>query len=355
MKKWTTQLRHGGRIRIRGVEQVKNMILGKQRAPRNRTLTCSSDESGKFRENLLSLSKPVEVSDIENTIINQDFFEAVRYLPRAFVNLLILDPPYNLSKDYNGHLFKEKEDGEYKQWFESVLNLLKPTLKSNATVYVCSEWRTSMLIAPALEQIFRVRNRITWEREKGRGAKANWKNNTEDIWFCTVSEDFHFDVDAVKLKRRVIAPYRHSDGRPRDWEEGADGSFRLTHPSNSWTDITIPFWSMPENTDHPTQKPEKLIAKLILASSRENDLVFDPFVGSGTTAVVCKKLSRQFLGIEQNTQFCCWARKRLSKAETDKSIQGYANGVFWERNSLNDQKAEKPVIGCFEENLDLFK
>ena len=331
------------------------MLSVKHRAPRKRTLTCSPHESGKFSQSLLHLSEPAEISQIENSIINQDFFKAIPFLPRGFIDLLILDPPYNLSKDFNGHLFEEKEEDDYRKWFSDVINLLKPVLKSTATIYVCSDWKTSVLIAPILEKKFCVRNRITWERDKGRGAKMNWKNNTEDVWFCTMSEDFFFDVDSVKMKRKVIAPYRHSNGSPKDWDESADGNFRLTHPSNIWTDITIPFWSMPENTDHPTQKPEKLIAKLILASSHENSFVLDPFLGSGTTAVVCKKLSRRFLGVEQNTEYCCWAQKRLAKAETDKTIQGYVDGVFWELNSLNEQKSEKSVVQLFDDTLNLFK
>jgi site-specific DNA-methyltransferase (adenine-specific) len=331
------------------------MLSVKHRAPRNRTLTCSPHETGKFSERLLHLSEPAEISQVENAIINQDFFTAIPFLPRGFIDLLILDPPYNLSKNFNGHLFEEKEEDDYRKWFSDVINLLKPVLKSTATIYVCADWKTSVLIAPILEKNFCVRNRITWERDKGRGAKMNWKNNTEDIWFCTMSEDFFFDVDSVKLKRKVIAPYRHSNGSPKDWDEGADGNFRLTHPSNIWTDITIPFWSMPENTDHPTQKPEKLIAKLILASSRENSFVLDPFLGSGTTAVVCKKLNRRFLGVEQNTEYCCWSQKRLAKAETDKTIQGYVDGVFWERNSLNEQKSEKSVVPLFDDTPNLFK
>ncbi|HDP35782.1 MAG TPA: site-specific DNA-methyltransferase, partial [Candidatus Hydrogenedentes bacterium] len=114
-------------------------------------------------------------------------------------------------------------------------------------------------------------------------------------------------------------------------------NYRLTHPSNLWTDITIPFWSMPENTDHPTQKPEKLIAKLVLASSNESDFIFDPFLGSGTTAVVAQKLNRRFCGVEINQEYCCWAIKRLRLAALDAAIQGYEDGIFWERNSLNDQ------------------
>ena len=214
-------------------------------------------------------------------------------------------------------------------------------LKPYATIYVCSDWRTSNLVLPVLDSHFRVRNRITWEREKGRGAKSNWKNNTEDIWFCTKGTDYYFDIDAVKVKRRVVAPYRTADGRPKDWHPSENGNYRLTHPSNIWGDITVPFWSMPENTDHPAQKPEKLIARLVLASSKPGDFVLDPFVGSGTTAVVAKKLSRRFTGIEMNLEYCCWAQKRLAMADEDRRIQGYADGVFWDRNSLKDQK-KKP-------------
>lgn len=294
-----------------------------------------------FASRLIRIDSPRPVSDLTNRIVNQDFFDAVRHLPRHFVDLLVLDPPYNLSKDYNGQPFREKDSAEYETWFSRVLELIKPTLTQNASIYVCSDWKTSVVIAPVLEQFFRVQNRITWEREKGRGAKTNWKNNTEDIWFCTQSDKYTFNVDAVKLKRRVIAPYRDSTGQPKDWQEDADGNYRLTHPSNIWTDLTVPFWSMPENTDHPTQKPEKLIAKLVLASSKQNDLVLDPFLGSGTTAVVAKKLGRRYLGIEQDTDYCCWAEKRLALADNDASVQGYSEGVFWERNTLSDQKPKK--------------
>ncbi|MBR4482495.1 MAG: site-specific DNA-methyltransferase, partial [Paludibacteraceae bacterium] len=101
---------------------------------------------------------------------------------------------------------------------------------------------------------------------------------------------------------------------------------------------SIPFWSMPENTDHPTQKPEKLYAKLILASSKPGDVIFDPFMGSGTAAVTAKKLGRHYLGVELNEEYCLWAAKRLQMAESDSAIQGYSDGVFWERNTLAQQK-----------------
>lgn len=309
----------------------------KLRAPLNRTLSCSKQEILQLSRDIFSLSSKITIHDIENRIICQDIFEAVPLMPVGFADMIVMDPPYNLSKNYNGHLFKEKERIEYKEWFYSILRLIKPLLKPAGTLYVCSDWKTSLLIAPLLEAEFHLQNRITWEREKGRGAKSNWKNNTEDIWFCTVSDKYTFNVDAVKIKKKVLAPYRTGDGAPKDWEEGINGNFRLTHPSNIWTDITIPFWSMPENTDHPTQKPEKLIAKLILASTNACDIVFDPFMGSGTTAVVAKKLKRKFIGVEINREYCCLALKRLKIAEHEPCIQGYADGVFWERNTFSEQ------------------
>ena len=206
-------------------------------------------------------------------------------------------------------------------------------MKPSATLYVCSDWKTSTLVLPILEERFFVQNRITWEREKGRGAKRNWKNNSEDIWFCTNTEDYYFDVDSVKLKRKVLTPYR-VNGEPKDWKKESEGNYRLTHPSNIWTDLSVPFWSMPENTSHPTQKPEKLIAKLVLASCKEGDFVFDPFLGSGTSAVVAEKLGRRWCGIDINTEYLCWAKKRIRAARMDSTIQGYSEQVFWERNSL---------------------
>ncbi len=305
----------------------------KQKTSRNQTLSCNQAEMDRLATDIVYLKSPVDINAIRGKVISGDTFDVIKNLPKHFVDLLILDPPYNLSKNYNGLSFREKGKDQYQQWFHQLLADLIPTLKIKATIYICADWKTSILIAPILENYFHVRSRITWEREKGRGSKSNWKNNTEDIWFCTVSNDYHFDTDSVKLKRKVIAPYK-ANGKPKDWQKEKNGNYRLTYPSNIWTDITIPFWSMPENTTHPTQKPEKLIAKLILASSAPSNFIFDPFLGSGTTAVVAKKLDRTFCGIELNQEYCCFALKRLEMTANDPTIQGYTNNIFWERNSL---------------------
>lgn len=313
----------------------------KSRAPRNRTLCLSASEQQALLKQIIHLDQKTELEEIINRTICQDLFEVIPHLPNNFVDLMIVDPPYNLQKNFNGKKFNHLDDDDYTAWVDTWISELKGVLKQDASLYFCADWATSVAMYPVLKKHFKIRNRITWEREKGRGAKSNWKNSCEDIWFCTVSDDYYFNVEAVKLKRRVIAPYRTEEGKPKDWEDKGSEKFRLTHPSNIWTDITIPFWSMPENTDHPTQKPEKLIAKLILASSKSNDMVFDPFLGSGTTSVVAKKLGRQFLGIEFQPEYCCLAEKRLDLADFNPDIQGYSDGVFWERNTLSEQQNKK--------------
>lgn len=313
------------------------------KADRNKTIDISVEEGKEYLKKCMVLEKKVKLSEILDKTILGNTLEILSLLPENSVDLLIVDPPYNLDKDFHGNKFKRTSGKIYEEYTESWIKLVKPLLKKNATIYVCCDWLSSSQIFMVLKEYFHVQNRITWQREKGRGALTNWKNGMEDIWFATNSNKYTFNVEAVKVRRSVIAPYKE-DGKPKDWEETKEGRFRNTYPSNFWDDISIPYWSMPENTAHPTQKPEKLLAKLILASSNEGDVVLDPFLGSGSTSVTAKKLGRHYIGIEQNEQYCVWAEKRLHMAETDKTIQGYADGVFWERNTGSLQKKYKKQV-----------
>lgn len=302
-------------------------------AAHNRTLRLTDEERSHYRTQLLRLGGPAALPDLLNQTICQDLFEVIGWLPQQFVDLLFLDPPYNLSKQFRQQQTKRQPLEDYIAWLDQWLSALVPTLKPTASIYLCGDWQSSIALYTVASRYFKVRNRITWEREKGRGARLNWKNCAEDIWFCTISHQYYFNAEAVQLKRQVRAPYTDASGQPKDWTETHQGKFRLTAASNLWTDLTIPFWSMPENTEHPTQKPEKLLAKLILASSSPQAVVLDPFLGSGTTSVVAKKLDRQFVGIELDEYYACLAQKRLARAEHDRTIQGYRDRVFWERNS----------------------
>ncbi len=321
----------------------------KARAPRNRTLTLTESEYARLCPKLLRPQSSYSTDELTDKILNADLFEVLDALPDCFVDLLIIDPPYNLSKDFHGLHFARQNDETYlkylESWFPRLLRLLKPS----ASVYLCGDWKCSSAEYRIMQKYLKVRNRIIWQREKGRGSLSNWKNNCEDVWFGTISNKYFFDVESVKVRRKVIAPYRQN-GRPKDWQECGSGNFRTTYPSNFWDDISVPYWSMPENTDHPTQKPEKLLAKLILASSRPGDMVFDPFLGSGTTAVAAQKLGRKFFGIEINEKYCCWGLARLEKAKEDPSIQGYSDGVFWERNTQKEQAALRRKNSSSTEN-----
>lgn len=312
----------------------------KVRAGRNRTLTVSEEEIPALEKCILG-ADDIKGRMADDVVINADLMDCIDGIPNEYFDLIIIDPPYNLDKNFHGKKFAKMQPEAYedylRSWFYKVCDKLVP----NGTLYMCGDWKCSSSMQRVIEERLTIVNRITWQREKGRGAKTNWKNAMEDIWFAVKNpKDYYFDVESVKMKRKVIAPYR-VDGNPKDWEATEAGNFRITYPSNFWDDISIPFWSMPENTDHPTQKPEKLYAKLVLASSKPGDRVFDPFLGSGTAAVVAQKLGRKYCGVEVNREYCRWAVKRLRNALEDSTIQGYADGVFWERNSLNDQKAGK--------------
>ena len=310
------------------------------KAERNKTIDMTVEEGREYLERCVAVDEKKTAEEILDKTVLGNTFEVLPFMPEKFVDLLIADPPYNLDKDFGGNKFNRTSDEAYIEYTENWVKLVKPLLKKNASIYVCCDWKCSSAIETVLKKYFHVQNRITWQREKGRGALSNWKNGMEDIWFATNSREYTFNVEDVKIRRKVVAPYKEN-GKPKDWEETESGNFRNTYPSNFWDDISIPYWSMPENTAHPTQKPEKLLAKLILASSNPGDIVFDPFLGSGSTSVTAKKLGRHYCGIEQNEQFCVWAEKRLEMAEEDGSIQGYADGVFWERNTASLQRKFK--------------
>ncbi|MDR3237229.1 MAG: site-specific DNA-methyltransferase, partial [Spirochaetia bacterium] len=206
--------------------------MEKTRAPRNRTLTISGNEYDQYKSRLLFLrEKELSIPDILNKTVCCDLFCILDALPREFVDLLVIDPPYNLDKNFDGFKFSKTNNDAYleylRSWFPKIMNTLKP----NGSVYICGDWKSTFCLYQIMAEYTVIRNRIVWQREKGRGAKQNWKNASEDIWYGTKSDDYYFDVEAVKQKRKVIAPYK-KNGQPKDWEETEAGNFRLTYPGN---------------------------------------------------------------------------------------------------------------------------
>ena len=306
--------------------------MAKEKAPRNKTIDTAPDDGAAYLARCVTVDAPVSLEDVLDKTICGDALQVLPLLPRGCADLIVADPPYNLNKRFDSGTFSRTSTEQYAAYTAQWLDAAAPLLREGGSIYVCCDWQSSAVIQQALEKHFTVRSRITWQREKGRGAAKNWKNAMEDIWFATKGENWTFHLDAVRLRRRVRAPYRDG-GEPKDWTQTDEGKFRDTCPSNLWDDLTVPFWSMPENTAHPTQKPEKLAARILLASSDPGGVVLDPFLGSGTTSVAACKLGRHYIGIERSAQYCIWAEQRLERAHTDPRIQGYEDGVFWERNA----------------------
>jgi site-specific DNA-methyltransferase (adenine-specific) len=280
----------------------------KQKSSRNKTITVNKEDHFP----ILKLKKD---DDYKNKIFFGNCITEMKKLPDGIVDLIVTDPPYTMYKDFGEGSVSIKEK-EFTNWCEEWIDECFRVLKDDGSIYICINWEASSIIENILKKQFLIRNRITWKRDKGRGAKHNWKNNMEDIWYATKSDIYTFNLESVKIEKQVIAPYVDKEGKPKDWKIVDGKKVRMTHPSNIWTDLVVPFWSMAENTEHPTQKPEKLIERIILGSSNRDELVFDPFMGSGTTAVVAKKLKRNYLGFEIEKRFYYLANKRLLKLTT---------------------------------------
>ena len=303
--------------------------MPKERASMNRTITLTEEERYTYED---YISNKFELN--ENSVICGDFFNINSQIPDKYVDLILLDPPYNITKKYGENTFKAMSDDEYFDYILKVFKHCLRVLKDDGTMYVCGDWKTSYIQRKALESLENeclcdVINRITWSRDKGRGSEKNWKNNIEDIYMVVKDKNnYIFNIDAVKMKKTVLAPYKDKNGNNKDWNDDGNGAYRMTCPSNIWFDITVPFWSMAENTDHPTQKSEKLYAKLILASSNKDDVVYEPFAGVFTGCVTAQKLGRNWLGIEYEKEYCLLGQKRLCLAEINNTIQGYEDGIF---------------------------
>ena len=171
------QVNAGYRL-MAGKERV---MLQEDRAPRNRTIVLTAEEREKYRVQLRRVHSPVALTSVMDATICQDIFEVLDFLPSRSFDLIFADPPYNLTKTFHGSAFEQRGLEQYESWLDSWISKLPRLLKEDGSIYVCGDWRSSTCIHRVLLRHFRVRNRITWEREKGRGAKSNWKNNSEDI------------------------------------------------------------------------------------------------------------------------------------------------------------------------------
>jgi site-specific DNA-methyltransferase (adenine-specific) len=234
----------------------------------------------------------------ELNLIFGDALVELKKLPNFSVDLIVADPPYNLGKDY-GKTKDNLEKKEYlefsKEWLSECNRLLKP----NGTIYIFMGIRFISYIYQILEDDLGLdfQNWIVWHYTQGLGKKKGFSSRHDDILVFSKGNSPKFNLDDIRIPQKF---YRKIN------------NMRGANPGNVW-EFSHVHYCNENRQDHPTQKPEGLIERIVLASSDENDLVLDPFSGSGTTLRVCQQLNRNGIGIEIHQEYVDLTHDRLSK------------------------------------------
>lgn len=227
-----------------------------------------------------------------------DALEMLKDVESQSVDLIIADPPYNLGKDYgNNHDIRGFE--EYLSFSKAWLKESRRILSNHGTIYVFMGFRFISYLYDILDRDLGMffNSWITWHYTQGMGRTKGFSPRHDDILMFTKTNEFCFNLDSVRIPQKYY--------RQRNNMMGAN-------PGDVWQFSHV-HYSNPEREEHPTQKPEALISRMVLASSNEGNLVLDPFCGCGTTARVCQVLNRRCLGIELNPEFVVQTQKRLQK------------------------------------------
>ena len=245
--------------------------------------------------------------DFLNKIICGDSLEVMKDIPDESINLIFADPPFNIGKEYDG---MEDKRSDYYEWSEQWINLCFDKLQKTGSIYV-------MLIPKHLEKFYPILgsrgvfvNEIHWRNVSAVHSKRGFWNSYQPILFYGKTKDYYFDT---------YAETKHDMERWVEWDSGPKGQLH-----DYWTDIPFVFSGSIHHKEailelgtnrkmHPCQMPEKLATRIIRFSSSKNDIVLDPFVGSGVTAVVAKKLGRRYIGIDTSMKYCKMTNQRLTQ------------------------------------------
>lgn len=241
--------------------------------------------------------------------------------------MIIADPPYNLGKDYgNNHDLKGFD--EYLDFTNKWLSEAKRVLKDDGTIYVFMGVRFISYLYNILEkeQDLYFNSWICWHYTQGLGKTKGFSPRHDDILMFTKSKKFNFYLDNIRIPQK----YYRSKNNMRGANSGDVWLFSHVHYCNE------------NRQKHPTQKPEGLIERMVLASTSEGDYVVDPFSGSGTTLRVCQQLNRRCLGIELNPEYVENTKKRLSQKFTGfDSVDERMSRI---PNDLNDPKIREEYL-----------
>jgi site-specific DNA-methyltransferase (adenine-specific) len=235
------------------------------------------------------------MNDIE--IITGDALIELGNIKSGSVDLIVADPPYNIGKNYgNNHDIQGFE--EYllfsRNWLAQAHRVLKPT----GTLYVFMGFRFISYLYDIIDREFQMyfNSWIVWHYTQGMGKTKGFSPRHDDILMFTKTKDFKFNLDNARVPQKY---YRERN------------NMRGANPGDVW-EFSHVHYCNGNRQNHPTQKPEGIIERIVLASSYEGDLVVDPFLGSGTTLRVCQQLGRRAIGIEINPDYVAMTKDRLN-------------------------------------------
>ena len=264
-------------------------------------------------------------------IYHGDAIEVLRQIPNESIDLIFVDPPYNIGKDFAGRKDKWETDEAYLKWCYEWIDLCISKLKSNGSIYLMTSTQFMPYFDLYVRDKLTILSRIVWTYDSsGTQAKKFYGSMYEPILFCVKDKNnYTFNskdimVEAKSGSQRKLIDYRKNPPQPYNSEKV---------PGNVWNFVRVRY-RMDEYENHPTQKPISLLERIIKASSNENDVVLDPFSGTFTTCYVAKQLNRKFIGIEIQEEYLKIGLRRLGIATEYKGEQLVKQKKSYRKNNL---------------------
>jgi len=248
-----------------------------------------------------------------------DSIEWLKSLDTASVDLVFADPPYNIKKA-EWDTFESQQ--EYVAWSLLWIEQAARVLKPSGTLYVCGFSEILADLRLPASRFFRGCRWIVWHYKNKANMGDGWGRSHESLLHFRKGREFTFNTDHVRIPygEHTLKYPSHPQAETSQYGNGTNKD-HVWHPHplgakpKDVLEIPTTCNGMHEKTPHPTQKPEELLRKIILASSKEGDLVIDPFLGSGTAAVVAEQLKRRWKGCDLSPEYCQWAANRIESVE----------------------------------------
>ncbi len=266
-------------------------------------------------------------------IFDEDVLKGIGKIPNNSVDLIVSDPPYCLGKDYGNNSDKLKPK-DYLEWSKKWIDAVIPKIRDTGSFYIFLSWQHSPEIFSYTKSKLIMLNEIIWDRKVPSmgGSTRKFSSVHDNIGFFVKSKDYYFNIDAVRI------PYDEETKRARTRSIFVGKKWLEIgyNPKDLWR-VTRIHAEDPEREKHPTQKPLEIIERIIKASCPKQGIVLDPFMGSGTTAVACINLNRNYTGFEINTEYCKIIEKRIRKIKSNLSL-------FTEIRRNNKENNEKVAV-----------